>query len=271
LTAGPGARLAEALVDARRAQERHARGGPRFEGLDPRDVATPRDAPAAYAVQHAVAEELGWFASRRPSAWKVGAPTRKAMPEATPLPPAGVVASGATLTADRFTSIGIEGELAFRLRAAPRLAAARSIADAAASEAIDEAIGELVVTIEIVAPRFRDLAVMPPLLRLADQGVHGALVVGTGIVWSRPIDWPRQVATVRRDGVVVAETQGGHPLGDLRYLVGWLAHHAASRGHPLAAGDLVTAGTWTGLVPARAGEVVAVEFPGIGEASVTLA
>jgi 2-keto-4-pentenoate hydratase len=254
--ADPDRRLAEALVEVRRAQNRQAHGGPRFEGLDPALFVAPRDAAGAYAVQQAVAHELGWFASGRASAWKVGAPARDATPEATPLPPAGVVESPATLAAGAFTSIGIEGEVAFRLRDP--------------SGSTDDAIGEIVVTIEIVAPRFRDLAAMPALLRLADQGVHGALVVGSGIAWRGPIDWARQVAVVRRNGITVAETRGGHPLGDLRYLVAWLARHAASRGYPLAAGDLVTAGTWTGLVPARAGEVVSVAFPGIGEASVAL-
>lgn len=275
--------LVDALVGARRALERVGRvdegvkrEGARFGGLPPAEFAAPRDTAAAYAVQDAVAHELGWFASARPSAWKVGAAARDATPEAAPLPSAGVVQAPATLAAQGFTSIGIEGEIAFRLRQAPDVEALDRTAnggrDKPAADAlgavIDDAIGEVVVTIEIVAPRFRDLASMSPLLRLADQGVHGALVVGSGIAWRGPIDWARQVAIVRRDGAVIRETRGGHPLGDLRFLVAWLARHAASRGYPLAAGDLVTAGTWTGLLPAQAGEVIDVEFPGIGSASV---
>lgn len=266
MTGGADSRLVDALVGARRALDRVGRvdegvqrEGARFDRLPPAEFAAPRDAAAAYAVQDAVAHELGWFASARPSAWKVGAAARDATPEAAPLPPAGVVRSPAKLAARDLASIGIEGEIAFRLRRAPDV------------DAIDDAIGEIVVTIEIVAPRFRDLAAMPPLLRLADQGVHGALVVGSGIRWREPIDWARQVAIVRRDGALVRETRGGHPLGDLRFLVAWLARHAAARGYPLAAGDIVTAGTWTGLVAAQAGELIAVEFPGIGNASVAFA
>lgn len=268
------ARLVQELVGARHALARAERGGSPFEGLPLGDLAVPRKAADAYAVQDAVARDLGWFASGRPSAWKVGAATRDATPEATPLPPAGVVRSPATLAARGFTSIGIEGELAFRLRAPLDVDALADAISRAAhgsiGDAVDGAIGELVVAIEVVAPRFRDLAAMAPLLRLADQGVHGALVVGTGITWQGPIDWAQQVAVVRRDGIVESETCGGHPLGDLRFLVAWLVRHATSRRHPLAAGDIVTAGTWTGLLPARAGETVAVDFPGIGSASVAL-
>ncbi|HMA32206.1 MAG TPA: fumarylacetoacetate hydrolase family protein, partial [Casimicrobiaceae bacterium] len=56
-------------------------------------------------------------------------------------------------------------------------------------------------------------------------------------------------------------------LGDLRFLLAWLAGHAAGRGRALAAGDVVTAGTWTGLVAAAPGQTIDVEFPGIGAAT----
>ncbi|MGH8800711.1 MAG: fumarylacetoacetate hydrolase family protein [Casimicrobiaceae bacterium] len=263
----PDPHLVHALVEARHALDRAARGSPHFDGLRADEVPAPRDATEAYAVQDAVARELGWFATVRPSAWKVGAATRDSTPEATPLPPAGVARSPAAFAARRIVSIGIEGELAFRLRTAPEPERFEQAID----DAIDDTIGELIVTLEIVAPRFRELAAMPPLLRLADQGVHGALVVGTGVSWQGPIDWEQQVAIVRRNGVVASETRGGHPLGDLRFLLPWLARHAASRGQPLAAGDIVTAGTWTGLLSAKPGETLVVEFPGIGAASVSLA
>jgi 2-keto-4-pentenoate hydratase len=50
-------------------------------------------------------------------------------------------------------------------------------------------------------------------------------------------------------------------------LLPWLARHAAARGMPLEEGDLVTAGTWTGVVEALPGDAIDVEFPAIGRAS----
>jgi len=152
----------------------------------------------------------------------------------------------------------IEGEIAFRL--------------CAPIETDDEAgvraaIGEWLVTIEIVDPRFSDIDRAEPTQKLADQGVHGALVFGSGGPLPANVDWRALVARVRRNGDLVRETRGGHPLGDVTFLLPWLARHAASRGMALRAGDIVTAGTWTGVFEAFPGETIDVEFDGVGEAS----
>ena len=225
----------------------------------PVDVAAlpvPQGDADAYAVQRALAEDLRWFGTR-PAAWKVGSASRSATPSAAPIPSAVVRASPATFGRGTFNRIVIEGEIAFRL-AAPLDAAAQDVS---------AAIGELVVTIEVVDPRYSDMDAAAPLLRLADQLLNGALVVGSGVPWRGSLDWGAQVAIVRRNGTVVKETRGGHPLGDLVFLLGWLAQHAEVEGTPLAAGDLVTAGTWTGVYEAAPGESIDVEFPGIGHAS----
>ncbi len=81
------------------------------------------------------------------------------------------------------------------------------------------------------------------------------------------VDWTSLVARVRRNGELVKETRGGHPLGNLLFLLPWLARHAIERGVPLGDGDVVTAGTWTGVSEAFPGETIDVEFPAIGRAS----
>jgi 2-keto-4-pentenoate hydratase len=240
--------LREALIGARRSHHPAPVAG----------LPLPRDDADAYAVQRAVAAEFGWFASR-PTAWKVGAASRAATPSAAPLPPAVVHASPATFGRGTFNRILIEGEIAFRLCAA--------IAADARENAVSAAIGDLVVTIEVVDPRYDDMDAASPPLRLADQLLHGALVVGTGVPWRGSLDWQSQAAIVRSDGAIVKETRGGHPLGDLQFLLAWLAQHAAQQGHALAAGDLITAGTWTGVLEAAAGQTIDVEFPAIGRAS----
>jgi 2-keto-4-pentenoate hydratase len=165
-----------------------------------------------------------------------------------------VRASPATFARGTFNRILIEGELAFRLRAPLAPDASSDPARVAA------AVGELVVTIEVVDPRYRDMA-------SADQGLNGALIVGTGMAYREPVAWSSLVAVVRRDGNVVKQTCGGHPLGNLLFLLGWLARHAAERGQGLAEGDVVTAGTWTGVVEATPGQAIEVEFPAVGRAT----
>lgn len=243
--------LRDALIGAHRARV----------PVDATRLPTPRSDADAYAVQRAVASALGWFASR-PAAWKVGATSRTATPSAAPLPSAVVHASPATFGRGTFNRILIEGEIAFRLRAP--LAGDAMQRDATN---VSAAIGDLVVTIEVVDPRYDDMNAAVPASRLADQLLHGALVVGSAIPWRGSLDWPSQVAIVRRNGTVVKETRGGHPLGDLLFLLDWLAQHAAKQGTPLAAGDLVTAGTWTGVFEAAPGDSIEVEFPTIGNAS----
>jgi 2-keto-4-pentenoate hydratase len=243
--------LRDALIAARRSRTPVAVAG----------LPEPRNDADAYAVQRAVADEFGWFATR-PTAWKVGASSRTATPNAAPLPSAGVHSSPARFARGTFNRMLIEGEIAFRLRA-PLRADVREADDALVSAAI----GELVVTIEVVDPRYRDLDAASPALKLADQGLHGALVLGGGIAWRGSLAWESQVAIVRRDGEIVKETRGGHPLGDLRFMLSWLAQHAAERGTTLATGDVITAGTWTGVFEAGPAQVIDVEFPGIGRAT----
>jgi 2-keto-4-pentenoate hydratase len=244
--------LRDALVEARRRHATVAAAG----------LPVPRTDDDAYAMQQAVADATGLFA-KRPTAWKVGAGSRSATPSAAPLPAQALFASPARFAPKAFNRILIEGEVAFRLRSPLE-------GDALDGDriAIVAAIGELLVTIEVVDPRYEDFENAAPLQRLADHGLHGALVIGTGIPWQGSLDWASQVAILRCDGNVVRETRGGHPLGDLTFMMPWIARHAAARNYALAAGDVITLGTWTGVYEASPGHAIDVEFPGIGRASV---
>ena len=251
------ARLPEYLVPLRDALIASRKSG---ETIAAAGLPEPRDDADAYAVQRAVADEFGWFGGK-PTAWKVGSASRIAIPNAAPLPARGVHASPATFAPGSFNRILIEGEVAFRLRAPIP-------ADASADEPVlSAAIGEIIVTIEVVDPRYAHFEATSPTLRLADQGLHGALVIGSGISWPGTLPWESLVAIVRRDGAVVRETRGGHPLGNLLFMLPWLAGHAAQRGLPLGAGDIITAGTWTGVYEAAPGQTIDVEFPDVGRAS----
>ena len=240
--------LRDALVDAR-----HGRIGVAAAALP-----VPKSDEDAYAVQDSVAGALGWFRTAKPHAWKVGAASRAALPNAAPLPGQHVVDSPATFPAGAFNRMLIEGEIAFRLRAP-------IVGDDDAS--IAAVIDAWLVTIEVVDPRYADWDAASPTQKLADQGLHAALVIGSGTALPAAIDWTSLVARVRRNGETVRETRGGHSLGNLLYLLPWLARHAAGRGMPLRAGDVISAGTWTGVLEAFAGETIAVEFDGVGRAT----
>src|SRR4051794_21888389 len=164
--------LRDALIDARRSHTT----------VDPHALPVPQSDADAYAVQHAVAEAFDWFKAPA-KAWKVGAASRTATPSAAPLPANAVVDTPATFPRGTFNRILIEGEIAFRLRAPLRAEVPDDMLDA-----VSASIGDLVVTIEVVDPRYSDLDAAGPALRLADQGLNGALVIGSGVRWQGSLD-----------------------------------------------------------------------------------
>jgi 2-keto-4-pentenoate hydratase len=161
--------------------------------------------------------------------------------------------------------IGIESEIAFRLgrdlppRAAPY-----------ADEEIAAAATEALVTIELCDTRLSNWKDTSALWRLADFQLNAALVTGSGRRDWQAIDFTRQRAELWIDGTLAMEATGVHPYGNPIRLLPWLAAHCAARCGGLRAGDIVTTGTWTGMQFVQPGAEVVTQFPGIGEASVTL-
>ncbi|HEX6706732.1 MAG TPA: fumarylacetoacetate hydrolase family protein [Albitalea sp.] len=216
------------------------------------------DAGEAYAVQDAVASGLGWFPGM-PRHWKSGGPSLVAIAHA-PLPPAGVWTSPASAGDWPFVHRIVEAEVALRL--------GRDVD--AATAALDAAslVDAMTVSIEIVDSRWAEATEAPPLLKLADVGLHGALVLGA---WQpfQTRDWAAQPCRVRIGDRVVAEQRGGHSLGDpLAVLPEWLRH--ATRRGTVPAGTVVTTGAWIVVREVKAGDRVTAEFDGIGKTTVML-
>lgn len=223
------------------------------------------DAPAAYAVQDAVAHALGWFSSEVAQHWKSGGPHRQAVLTHAPLPPAGVRNSPARLADMPFHTMGVEAEIALRLGQAvsPQQAAALTI------DTATELIDAMAVSIEIVDSRWQEGVDTPALLRLADQQSHGALVLGDWVAYA-PRDWDAQRCVARIGAREPVLRTGTHPLGHPAWLLPVWLQHATRHGATVPSGTVVTTGTWVGILPANAGEEVVVEFEGIGSARVTL-
>lgn len=221
----------------------------------------PQSAGDAYAVQDRVFAAR--YPARRVAAWKAGASGPDAEPSAAPI--GEVHASPAVLPANAFHMVGIEAEVAFRIRhdLAPG-AHERSEAELA------DAVGELVVTIELCDTRLSNWKAAAPLWRLADFQLNGALVVGSGIQDWRQVDFAAQRVEVWVNGRKKADRTGSHPLGSPLRVLPWAAEHCAGRSGGLKAGDLVTTGSWTGMDFVAPGDTVLARFPGIGEASVRI-
>ena len=219
------------------------------------------DAEAAYAVQQRVARALGWFGDGAPRHWKSGGPGRSQPLTHAPLPPAGVWASPGDATRWPMRSRLVESEIALRLGRDVDAALAHTLDLDAAAVLIDA----MAVSIEIVDSRWLQGLAAPALLRLADLASHAALVLGEWQPFERR-DWSAQHGRLAIGTQPGVDFRGTHSCGDPAWvLADWLRHATARHGR-LAAGTVVTTGTWAGAPPAAAGDRVVLAFDGIGEA-----
>jgi 2-keto-4-pentenoate hydratase len=215
--------------------------------VDTAREAGPADLEEVYRVQDLVLRALSGAA--RPGAWKAIAPRPETGPAASPVPPAQVVSSPARLAAGR-ELLGVEAEIAFRLGA-------------------DLEPEEALVAIELCETRLARWDSAPLLWKIADFQSNAALVVGTGTRAWRAIDFSAQQVELTVSGSLVGQAVGAHPAKDPSRLLPWLVGHCAQRGG-LRAGDVVTTGSWVGIVPVALGDDVVARFPGIGEARLRL-
>ncbi len=228
------------------------------------------DAAAAYAVQDAVARRLGWFNDGVARHWKSGGASREVIATHAALPPAGVWASPAQAGDWPFTLRGIEAEVALRLREPVDAQRAQSL-DLAGARALVDA---MCVSIEIVDSRWADGLQAPTLAKLADLQSHGALVLGAWVAFDPARDWTAQRCRVQiansAANHAVHEFRGTHSMADPAFVLAAWLRHATRDGAVVAAGSVVTTGTWCGIVHAHAGDAVEVVFDGIGAARVQL-
>jgi 2-keto-4-pentenoate hydratase len=247
--------LAQALLAARR--DRTPIDATRFaESL--------RDAEDAYAVQQAVwtgAGGTGTFARW----WKSGGPSREATLTHAPLPDPGVWTSPADARAYHFNFRLVEAEIALRLARAVTPEQAKALTPDTARALVDA----MCVSIEIVDTRWQQRAAVSPLLKLADLQAHGAIVFGDWVPFAQR-DWAAQRCTVRIGDRPEREFRGSQALVDPTWLLPTWLRHCTRHGATVPAATVVTTGTWCGMLPAEAGQLVVVQFDGIGEARVQL-
>lgn len=219
----------------------------------------------AYAVQHQVGRECGWFDAGVPRHWKSGGASRAAELTHAPLPARQVRTSPADFRSIHFNLRFIEAEIALRLARDVTAAQAAALTARDASALVDA----MAVSIEIVDSRWQQAREAPTLLKLADLQSHGALVLGDWQPFS-PRDWSRQACVVRIGDAPAQTFQGTHSLGDPAWLLPAWLRHAARHGDTVPKGTVVTTGTWCGLLDACKGDLVQVRFDGVGEAEVQL-
>ena len=208
------------------------------------------------AIQDATIEALG----EPVRGWKVGAVIDDRVVHGALLG-SRVLASPARIEASLVPLQGVEAEVAFRFdRALPPRAAAYSYAEVASCVTA-------VVAIEIVDSRFRSYRDAPMLDRIGDCVSNGAFITGTAQPRWREFDLAQLAVTLAVDGVPLVQRVGGHPSGDPLLPAITLVNDLRQR-DGVAAGLIMTTGTYTGLNFVQPGQTVTVTFDGFGAAEV---
>jgi 2-keto-4-pentenoate hydratase len=118
--------------------------------------------------------------------------------------------------------------------------------------------------IEIVDTRFKTFGALDPLSHRADQGNHGALIVGPALSDWRSLDPVRQPVTLIINGKHVCDTIGGNSAVDPVRLLVWLANVGSRSLGGLHAGQFVTTGSCTGTIFVNSAAQVAIDFQRLG-------
>ena len=161
----------------------------------------------------------------------------------------------ATLSAARFFVVGVEAEFGFRLG---RDLPARS--QPYEREEVSAAVDAVVPLIEICDTRLSEWRTRRIEEITADNAFNGGVVVGTAFEAWRSLDLASHIVTLSVDGELKGEGTGALVLGHPLIALTWLANEMSRRGDGMHAGELVAAGTCTGLHFVQAGSTVVADF-----------
>nr|WP_067287241.1 fumarylacetoacetate hydrolase family protein [Marinobacterium profundum] len=235
------------------------RSGQQIDALP--DALCPQSKADAYAIQAIVSGELCSTGIRT---WKVGAPNLDTEPYAAPIFESVVSASPTIIPAEKLHMIGMEVELCYRFNTdLPTRAKAYSVEEVAA------AIEGVYVAIEVVDTRIKQWQTCAELWKLADNQINAALIIGSGVQDWRGLDPAKLAGELVVNGEVLVRGEGAHSVGDPMHLVHWTVNHLAGRTGGFRKGDVVTTGSWTGMVFVEPGAEVVGRFEGVGEARVS--
>ena len=187
--------------------------------------------------------------------YKVGASGNSGPISLSPLPLAGIMASGAVLVGwhQRWVEAEIAAQIAYDL---PKRDRPYKIHE------IQAAVASWHPVIEILNSRFADTSQQDPLSLAADLIMHGGLVVGAPCAMP---NWAHEPVSVLIDGQPASGGEA-HPAGDVWRLLRHLADEVGLR-----KGQIVTTGSWNPVTVPDENSTVTVRFASAGEVMVRFA
>jgi 2-keto-4-pentenoate hydratase len=220
------------------------------------EACRPASVDDVHAIQDATVAALG----ERVAGWKVSPPIDGKLVRGAILGSV-VFVSPAEVTAARMPMLGVECEIAFRFM--------RDLPQRSTDYSYDEVVQAVTAfpAIEIVDTRFTDYAGTPLLDRSADCVSNGGFVQGPLQPAWRGRDLGNIEVVLTIDGQEIVRRTGGHVAGDPLLPAIALVNELRKLGG-VAAGQLMTTGTYTGLNYAKPGQHVTATFAGMGAAEI---
>jgi 2-keto-4-pentenoate hydratase len=244
--------LADLLVEARR-DARQLSSLP--------DDLVPETVASAYQVNQIVAERLGWPAL----GWKIAGTTDAVR---------GKLGLGGPIYGRTFRRFECKSPAHFKtaelldplIECEFFVTLARDLPprdEAWMLPEVMDAVADVHAGIEVAECRYRRGALPPLPAILADGSASGHYVFGDRIA-----NWRDGLASIRVrlevDGALRREGSGGDVMGDPLLPLLWLAEERRRWGDGLRAGETISTGSMTGMLPARAGQSVRAWFGDVG-------
>lgn len=246
----------EALLKARKTHTQ-------IEGLPEGSV--PENWEEMFAIQNGVAHALVAEGYGPIVAWKVGAPKPDAQPFGAAILKATFFENVSSVSVKDYYKVGVEAEIVYRFKETFTRRSTPYTRDD-----ILAAIGSVHPAIELVDTRFVDMTKQSFLVNQADQGSHGALIIGKPMEnWQNlvPVEEPIKLTI---NGKVVVDHIGGNSAGDTIRGLTWIVNHALESEETVPAGTAVTTGSTMGTIFVEKGSSVLVEFKHVGSLSLSL-
>lgn len=212
----------------------------------------PLDADAALAIQRRTLELLG----AKAGGWKCGIPTPNGVMLAPITASTIFRASPCVVPGPKAT---IEPEIAFVMgRDLPPRGAAYTDGE------IRDAILEPRFVLELLDTRFANKGEASFFEILADCYNNWGLFVGPAVPNALSLPLESLHATIATPTTTIFDGVRPHPSGHPLKPFIWLARYLNGCGHGLKAGEIVTTGSYAGIVEVPIGQALRVELEGIG-------
>ena len=226
----------------------------------------PAELSAAYAIQHALVEDLLQEHGGQTAGYKIACTNDAAKqllnidaPVFGRLLSSFVFRSPAMLKSDDFHVRCIESEYAFEIGADVPPAETPYT-----RETIADFVSAVIPSIEVVNHHFTDWSKVGGIVLAADNAIHGAWICGEPNQQWHQLDLENDHVRLAVNGNTVTTGSGANVLGHPLNVLAWLANDLPERGLQLKQGDFVTTGITTDVYLAQAGDKLEAEFAGLG-------